>query len=170
MINKATLFLITLCLILLGLYSAVANAGKKQCQPYLEKLHKIQSLQRQAHSLKSSNSLNRRESTARDKWWQCEQGKLPVKKKAKKKQKNQISKYKSLPKLDYSVGKIVPFETKKALVFKGRYQGKTQLAWLKYYQQPKACKRPKSTKKFAYCMEDKLNQQSSFEKNYKVIE
>jgi len=153
---------------ILGLYSSVVHAGKKHCQPYLKKLHTIQSLQRQGHSLKSSNSLNKRENKARDKWWQCEQGKLPVKgkKKSKKKKKVKQSRIKPLFDLNSSDKKITPFATQKSLTFKGKFHGEKLFAWHKYYQQPKACIRPKTTKKFAYCMENKLEQQSIFEREY----
>jgi hypothetical protein len=151
------------------LFLSPVHAGKKQCQPYLKKLHNIQSMQRQAHSLKSSNSLNNRENKARNKWWQCEQGKLPIKhKKKSKKKKVKTIKAKILGDFNLPVKKSGPFITEKPLVFKTRFQGDKQFLWLKYYQQPKACIRPKSTKKFAYCMEDKRKQQRDFEKEYSL--
>jgi len=159
-----------LIILVISLLITPAHAGKKQCQPYLKKLHTIQSLQRQGHSLKSSNSLNKRENKARDRWWQCEQGKLPVKGKKKSKNKKKIKKGKIKPLLDFdsSDKKVTPFATQKSLTFKGKYQGEKLFSWLKYYQQPAVCIRPKTTKKFAYCMEDKLEQQSVFEKEYDV--
>jgi len=158
---------IALVLSIFLLFLPAAYAGKKQCQPYLKKLHNIQSLQRQAHSLKTSNSLNKREGKARNKWWQCEQGKLPIKYKKKKKKKKIKSKKSNVQfNLNSSVNQIAPFSTEKALIFKTRFQGDKQFSWLEYYQQPKACIRPKSTKKFAYCMEDKRKQQELFEKEY----
>ncbi|NQZ80621.1 MAG: hypothetical protein HRT52_06345 [Colwellia sp.] len=165
MIKNVILIFLLICLLV-----SPVHAGKKHCQPYLKKLHTIQSLQRQGHSLKSSNSLNKRENKARDKWWQCEQGKLPVKRKNKSKKKNKVKKSKINPlfDLDSSDKKITPFATQKSLTFKGRFQGDKQFSWLKYYQQPKVCIRPKTTKKFAYCMENKLEQQSIFEKEYGV--
>ncbi|MFT5755722.1 MAG: hypothetical protein ACI9LM_000434 [Alteromonadaceae bacterium] len=158
---------IILIVVVALLFLSPVYAGKKQCQSYLKKIHNIQSLQRQAHSLKSSNSLNKREHKARNKWWQCEQGKLPIKHKKKSKNKKvKITKAKNRLDLNLPVKKVVPFATKKGLVFKGKFQGNKQFVWLKYYQQPKGCIRPKSTKKFAYCMEDKLKQQENFEKEY----
>jgi hypothetical protein len=50
------------------------------------------------------------------------------------------------------------------LIIKSRYQGKQLQAWLLYYQQPKKCLRPKTTKQFAFCVENRINQQLAFEK------
>jgi hypothetical protein len=47
---------------------------------------------------------------------------------------------------------------------KSRYEGKQRQAWLKYYQQPKQCMRPKTINQFAICVENRRLQQLSFEK------
>ncbi|NQZ23414.1 MAG: hypothetical protein HRT53_15345 [Colwellia sp.] len=151
------------------LYIPASYAGKTQCQPYLDKLRNVQSQQRQGHSFKRSEALNKRETKARKKWWQCERGLLKTtKSRQNKKQqstkvikKHQLATYtkKNGVKLNQS-----PFQTSNALVIKSRYQGKQLQAWLKYYQQPKQCQRPKTTKQFAFCVENRRSQQMSFEK------
>jgi hypothetical protein len=150
-------------------YIPVSYAGKSQCQSYLDKLRNVQSQQRQGHSFKKSKSLNKRETKARKVWWQCERGLLKTNK-SRPKKKNKPTKVattyplstysnKARAKLNQS-----PFQTSNALVIKSRYQGKQLQAWLKYYQQPKQCMRPKTTKQFAFCVEDRRLQQMSFEK------
>ena len=52
---------------LILLYLPVSYAGKSQCQPYLDKLRNVQSQQRQGHSFKQGESLNKREAKARKK-------------------------------------------------------------------------------------------------------
>jgi len=86
-------YLALICLLCLpGLYSEKALA-KAKCKPYLEKLQNIQALQRQGYSLKRGNSLRKREQAAREKWWQCEQGKIqPTSKKSKARKKKQEKK------------------------------------------------------------------------------
>lgn len=148
-------------------FSATSFAGKKQCKPYLAKLHNIQAQQKQGHSLKRSESLNKREAKARKKWWQCERGLLKKAKRNKKKQKKVIVKRQPLPensRKNSSKGKLKPFQTSRAVVVKSRYQGKQLQAWILYYQQPKKCQRPKSTKQFAFCVENRRAQQIAFEK------
>jgi len=150
-------------------YIPVSYAGKAQCQSYLDKLRNVQSQQRQAHSFKQGERLNKREAKARKKWWQCERGLLKTNKTRKKNKPKptRVAKKYHLPtstqktrvKLNQS-----PFQTSNALVIKSRYQGKQLQAWLKYYQQPKQCMRPKTTKKFAFCVENRRLQQISFEK------
>ena len=69
---------------LLYLLAPVTQA-KKRCKPLLAKLHNIQAMQRSGHSATRGRSLRAREDKARDKWWQCEQGRgKKVKQKDKK--------------------------------------------------------------------------------------
>ncbi len=151
------------------LISMPSYAGKKQCKSYLEKLRIIQTQQKQGNSLKRSESLKKRESTARHKWWQCERGQLKtLKRKNNKKKKSkgessnrQLKRVNSLEKVRAS--KIKPFQTSAAVVIKSRYKGEKLQAWLQYYQQPKKCQRPKSTKQFAFCVENRRRQQLAFE-------
>jgi hypothetical protein len=150
-------------------FSHASYAGKKQCQSYLDKLRNIQSQQKQGHSLKRGGSLNKQEAKARNKWWQCEQGHLKMAKKSKKKkpQNNKIVKQRSLtakPLITISRVNVKPFQTSAPLVLKSRYQGKQLQAWLLYYQQSKKCLRPKTTKQFAFCVENRRAQQLTFEK------
>lgn len=63
------------------LISPSSFAAKKHCKPYLAKLNKIKSVQRQGHSLKKANRLAEQERKARKKWWQCETGKIKAKNK-----------------------------------------------------------------------------------------
>lgn len=150
-------FIITLSL----LFTQASYAGKKQCQPYLEKLRNIQSQQRHGYGVKKGKSLKNREAKARKKWWQCEQGKLKLAKKSKKK-----SKQKKLPMNLSSIHKLTKvksFGVSGPLVVKSRYQGKKLQLWLAYYQQPKNCSRPKTTKQFVFCVEDKQAQEIAFE-------
>jgi hypothetical protein len=157
------------------LFSVPSFAGKKHCQSYLEKLRNVQSLQRQGHNLKRSENLNKREAKLRKKWWQCERGLLKTtknsktkkqkKRNAQQKQKAQREKRKALINDSLMVNASVsPFQTSAAVVIKSRYQGKQLQAWLKYYHQPKQCSRPKTTKQFVFCVEDRRIQQLAFEK------
>ena len=66
-----------------------------------------------------------------------------------------------------SPNKVTTFNQTSAIVIKSKYQGKKKFAWLAFYQQPTQCKRPKSMAVFAYCSENKLQQQSEFEKSYR---
>jgi len=164
-------YLALVCLLCLsGLYSEKALA-KAKCKPYLEKLQNIQALQRQGYSLKRGNSLRKREQAARDKWWQCEQGKIQAtSKKSKSRKKKQVKKNRYAKAKKASAGetkkKLVPFSNQGQIVLKGRFTGEKQQAWLQYYVRPKKCQRPKTTQVFAYCMEDKLAQQAVFEREY----
>jgi len=164
-------YLALICLLCLpGLYSEKALA-KAKCKPYLEKLQNIQALQRQGYSLKRGNSLRKREQAAREKWWQCEQGKIqPTSKKSKARKKKQEKKKRYVKTKRTRTGeiekKLVPFSNQGQIVLKGRFTGEKQQAWLQYYVQPKKCLRPKTTQVFAFCMEDKLAQQAVFEQEY----
>jgi hypothetical protein len=51
-------------------------------------------------------------------------------------------------------------------VIKAKYQGDKRAAWRKFYQQPTQCQQPKTLKTFAYCAENKLQQQALFEQDY----
>ena len=87
---KLTIFM---CMLLL--FTPVSEA-KKRCKPLLEKLHNIQAMQRSGYSSQRGLSLRAREDKARDKWWQCEQGRGTKKKKkskGKKSSKNKSSQY-----------------------------------------------------------------------------
>jgi len=159
-----SLLLMTLCC------SFFALAGKKQCQNYRKKLDNIQTQQRQASSLKRSNSLSTREVKARDIWWRCETGKLKVK---SKKKKRKVSKSKKLSSNQQASTKqyrnnkpLVPFASSSPVVVRSKYQGEKLQAWLIFYQRKKMCARPKSMQQFAACVEDKHSQQIEFEKSY----
>ena len=151
--------------------SQVSYAGKRQCQTYLDKLRNVQSQQKQGHTLKRGESLNKQESKARNIWWKCEQGHLKkthLSNKQKKQKKSKVPKQQRVTKASLtqmSKVSLKPFQMTAPLVVKSRYQGKQLQAWLVYYRQPKKCSRPKTTKQFAFCVEDRRNQQRSFEKN-----
>jgi len=154
-------------------FSHESYAGKKECKPYLVNLRNIQSQQKQGHNLKRSESLNKQEAKARKKWWRCEQGLL--KKVAASKSKNKSKNYKLKnstvkhqpisEKARKGITKVnkKPFRSTVAVVVKSRYQGLQLYAWLEYYQQPEKCRRPKNTKQFAFCVEDRRKQQLAFE-------
>lgn len=130
----------------------------------------IQSQQRAGYSNKKGRSLAEREQKARDKWWQCQQGKLPKKKrkKAKKKARSKANaRAVNLPPIKPPTAGTLRFSNK--LTIKAKYQGEKQQAWLDYYQQPKKCKIPKSTKTFAYCLEDEQRQQQVFDRQYQKL-
>ncbi|MEW6990252.1 hypothetical protein AADZ91_06120 [Colwelliaceae bacterium 6441] len=144
------------------------QASKKACQPYLEKVRNIQSQQRVGHSNRKGRSLAEREQKARDKWWQCQQGKLP---KPKTKTKKSKTKTKIKPNksqyhgLKFNSSSTMTFS--KPLTIKAKFQGQQQQDWLDYYQQPEKCKKAKSTKVFAYCIENEHQQQQQFIGQYK---
>jgi len=154
-------------------FSPASYAGKKQCKPYLDNLRNIQSQQKQGHSLKRSESLNKRETKARNKWWRCERGLLQKVKVSKSKNKSKKHKQKNSTVKRQSISvntrrnvtkvNIKPFRSTAAMVVKSRYQGLQLYAWLEYYQQPKKCLRPKNTKQFAFCVEDRRKQQLAFD-------
>ncbi|WP_198555525.1 hypothetical protein [Colwellia sp. 75C3] len=160
-------------------YSSAVFA-KKRCKPFLEKLHKIQTMQRKGYSLKRGENLRAKEDKARDKWWQCEnsskakfKAKYGVKKKKAKKYKNKktvVNKtyYTKMKKTSaYPQHKVTTFNQGSAIVIKSKYQGDKMLSWLDFYHKPIKCQRPKSMSIFAYCSENKLQQQGEFEKTYR---
>ena len=155
-------------------FSYESYAGKKECQSYADKLRNVQSQQRQGHGLKRSKNLNKQEKVARKKWWQCERGLLKkIKGNHKKKQRNiAVNIHQPLSATlsrDIKKGSSKPFQTSAPVLIKSRYQGKQLQAWLQYYQQPKKCLRPKTTRQFAYCVENRRTQQLAFEKGERTI-
>lgn len=162
---KLTIFMCTLLL-----FTSVSEA-KKRCKPLLEKLHNVQAMQRSGYSSQRGLSLRAREDKARDKWWQCEQGrgtKKKTKSKSKKSSKNKSSQYSTANK-GHTHKKILagtPFNTNNAIVIKSKYHGNKKQAWIKFYQQPARCNRPKTLGVFAFCSEDKQAQRINFEQDY----
>jgi hypothetical protein len=157
-------------IIALLLFTSISEA-KKRCKPLLEKLHNIQGMQRNGYSSQRGLSLRGKEDKARDKWWQCEQGrgrkdKKKIKSKAQGKSKNNKSSttYKQNLQVEISAGS--PFKTNNIIVIKSKYQGSKKKAWIRFYQQPTQCNRPKSLAVFASCSEDKQAQRSDFEQEY----
>jgi hypothetical protein len=149
--------------------------AKNVCEKYENRLNKIQVAQRQGHSLKRSNSLNEQERLMREKWWQCKKSpakfKKSTKKTAKKKYHKPYKKQNKKVKTAYSTSSnqaVSPFKTSQDIVFKERFQGDKKLAWLKYYQQPLLCQRPKNLAVFASCAEDKQYQRQAFEHFYRA--
>jgi hypothetical protein len=152
------------------LFTSVSEA-KKRCKPLLERLHNIQAMQRNGYSSQRGLSLRKKEDKARDKWWQCEQGrgrkaKTKTKSKVKGKSKNSQTSvtYKQNSQVKILAGS--PFKTNNVIVIKSKYQGHKKQAWIKFYQQPAQCNRPKSLAVFASCSEDKQAQRSDFEQKY----
>lgn len=162
-------FTCVLIVIVFFVFPTVATA-KTSCKPLLEKLHNIQALQRSGYSNNKGISLRKREDKARDKWWQCENGNSKTKKeskeKANKKSTTSDTIYsKRVKRKEINAG--TPFETSNAIVIKSKYQGEKNQAWLKFYQQPNKCSRPKNLPEFAFCSENKQTQRADFEKSYK---
>jgi hypothetical protein len=172
----------TLIALFYMLYSPPIFA-KERCKPFLEKLHNVQSMQRQGYSLKRGKSLRAKEDKARDKWWQCEHassekskslygGKKSKVKKAKKvkkvktvKNKTRNTKKNNTP--PNSQKKLITFNQSSAIVIRSKYKGDKKLAWLAFYDKPAKCQSPKIMSVFVYCSENKLQQQSEFEKIYR---
>lgn len=175
---KAMVFYAVIATLILS-YSTVVQA-KKRCKPFLEKLHKVQALQRSGYSLKRGQSLRAKEDKARDKWWQCEHmslakfkakngGKNKKKKKGKKKKTSKYANKKVSNKKSqlYASKSLATFNQGSAIVVKAKYQGDKRLAWSQFYQRPSKCITPKSLSVFAYCNENKLLQQSQFDQEYR---
>lgn len=169
---------IFILLVIILSYSTTLQA-KKRCKPFLEKLHKVQAQQRNGYSLKRGQSLRAKEDKARDKWWQCEHMSLAKfkaqfggkNKKAKKGKKKKSVKYaykkvnKRKSQADASKT-IATFNQGSAIVVKAKYQGDKRLAWSQFYQRPSQCISPKNLNVFAYCSENKLQQQNQFDQEY----
>lgn len=179
--KKITFFTVFYTVIVIFILSFSSNvSAKKRCKPLLEKFHNIQAMQRKGYSLKRGQSLRAKEDKARDKWWQCEHSSLASfkkkygtknkKSKKKSKKKNKAQKSTRYAKINYatfnSQNKLTSFNQDSAIVIKSKYQGNKQQAWLQFYQQPNKCQRPKTLNVFAYCSEDKLQQQGLFDKKY----
>ncbi|OUR74860.1 hypothetical protein A9Q75_19105 [Colwellia psychrerythraea] len=180
--------LVILCsaVVFLSFAYSPSSFAKKRCKPFLEKLHNIQTMQRKGYSLKRGESLRAKEDKAREKWWRCERSSLAKftaqyggkKKKTKKVSKIVKSKkYNALKNRSYytkgnkalsnSQKNITTFNQNSAIVIRSKYQGSKQLAWSQFYSQPVKCQRPKSMSVFAYCSENKIQQQSEFDKVYR---
>jgi len=156
---------IILLFLMLSLFATYSFAGKTRCKPLLDKLQNIQAQQRSGYTAKQGTRLQNRADTAREKWWRCENSMHYVginKKKAKKSQlqtrRNNIN--------NKPLKVLQPFATSKAIVVRSRFKGEQQQAWLDFYEKPEKCKKVKSTKVFAYCMEDKAQQQITFSEQY----
>jgi hypothetical protein len=181
MMKKFTyLVIFYLTLLLFSLAYSPTSLAKKRCQPFLEKLHNIQTIQRKGYSLKRGESLRSKEDKARDKWWKCEHsskakfkaqygGKKKKDKKYsnKKKVKNKTYYTKMNKAPSYSQSKVTTFNQSSAIVIRSKYQGDKMISWLDFYHKPIKCQRPKSMSIFAYCSENKLQQQDAFEKSYR---
>ena len=150
--------------------------AKKHCKPLLVKLRNIQATQRDSHSLSRAKSLRKREDKARNIWWRCEQEKSKKQNKQKKKRKTKPVKYRIKSKRanqknnQKTLKLATPFKTSHAVIIKSKYQGDKQRAWLRYYQQPIQCQRPKSLTEFATCSENKQTQRADFEQDYNPVE
>ncbi|PKI13025.1 hypothetical protein [Colwellia sp. 12G3] len=182
---KKCTYIVVFCfaVILFSFAYSHTSFAKKRCKPFLEKLHNIQTTQRTGYSLKRGENLRGKEDKARDKWWQCEnssQAKFKAqyggkKKKAKKRTKHKKDKavkkntyYTKLNKISsYSQHQETRFNQHSAIVIKSKYQGDKKMSWLDFYHQPIKCQYPKTMSIFAYCSENKLQQQSAFEQSYR---
>jgi len=166
--------------ILFSLTYSPASFAKKRCKPFQDKLHNIQMMQRKSYSLKRGEGLRAKEDKAREKWWKCENsskakfqaqyggGKKKTKKIKNKKTVKNKTYYTKINKTSFnSKKKKLTFNQSSAIVIKSKYQGSKKQDWLTFYNQPIKCQRPKNISVFAYCSENKMQQQSEFEKNYR---
>lgn len=163
---KLTIFISVLVLV------TPVSEAKKRCKPLLEKLHNIQAIQRNGYSSKRGVSLRTKEDKARDNWWKCEKGRQTKEKKKRKNKKYSKNKRKqsgmvSKKRVSLNKAASMPFKTNNAVVIKSKYRGIKKQAWLKFYQQPTHCNRPKSLAVFAACSENKQAQRINFEQEYK---
>lgn len=163
--NQFTCLLIITSLVVIS----PVSIAKKRCKLLLDKLHNVQTLQRNGYSSSRGASLRAREDNARDEWWQCENGS----RKNSERKENKVHVDRTKPttnKVNNRKKKTIkagaPFETNNAIVIKSKYEGGKKQAWLKYYQQPAKCQRPKSLPEFALCNENKQVQRIAFEKQY----
>ena len=159
--NKGLLLVVILIVQVITISSSQAKA---RCKPLLQKLQNIQAMQRHGYSLKKGISLRKREDKAREKWWQCEQGRGNQKTKKKvAKSKRPTAKLSGKNKPN-KLAKVKPSDfSGSSVIARQKYQGSELQQWLKFYQQPKQCQRPKSLAIFADCAEDKQQQMHNFE-------
>jgi len=159
-------------IVVLALSSFESYGAKKHCAELLTKLHNVQSQQRQGYSLKKGERLRKKEDAARKQWWDCENNRNKPKAKSKrKKKKSKLSKTTMNKKNNKHTrskdNKNIPqgFSSNN-IVIKSKFSGEKQVQWLNFYKRPKKCARPKTTQIFAYCMEEKIEQQQVFEQQY----
>jgi len=162
-------FSVTVIFILTSFLSFNVEA-KPRCKSLLLKLHNIQALQRKGYTLKQGQALIRKENKARGKWWQCEQNISPPqtnKKRPKKNKKSSKNKYKShIGKASLYNVRLKSFNQHRAIVIKAKYQGDKRKAWQRFYEKPAQCQQPKTLQVFAYCSDNKLQQQAIFERDF----
>lgn len=148
--------------------------AKKRCQALKDKLYNIQAQQRSGYSNKRGQSLRLREDKAREKWWQCEHPsygrdkRKKLSKSSKQKSKTKLAKTSQLRKKSYQAIKIndSPFASNTNIQLTTAYQGEKKHAWLRYYQRPSKCHKPKNLAMFAFCSENKQQQRLAFEQVY----
>ncbi len=145
-------------------------AGKRRCKVLFDKMHGIQVQQRNGYSVKKGISLQKRADNAQVKWWRCENtlnkgyvGKKKASSRKKNKRKIKITKSSSI-KINKRVKPV--FSDAKIVVIKSRFHGLKQQAWLDYYQQPERCRHPKNSQVFAFCVENRMQQQQKFARQY----
>lgn len=147
--------------ILLVIFS-FPTVAKKACQQYRDKLQNIQAQQRQGHTAKQSVRLHQREQKAWKTWQDCKKGKLASKKKRKQNKATVSLPVKARDIEIVTLKQGSAFDTKQGVRVKADFSGADQQAWLDYYQMPVACRKPKTTQQFAFCMEDREKQKLAF--------
>ena len=122
---------IQLLLIIFILGSFKSYAAKKESTALLEKLHIIQSKQRQGQSLNNSIKLREKEDAARQKWWACENNKLKPKSKKQKTVKSTKKRIKlKNNKREPIEAQPQDFSANGNIMIKGRFSGEKQFHWL----------------------------------------
>ncbi len=146
-------------LILAFLIASNPILAKSKCEDEWNALKSIQSQMRQ----RSTEYLRVEEHKKHDEYQNCRKGKTNNK---NSEGKNSQKKY-STSKKYYLQKKLRNSFNSSAVNMKTKFKGEKQQAWLDYYTTPKDCISPKSTAKFAKCLDERDNKAIEFDLNWK---
>lgn len=145
--------MIKIVLIFILFTISLPSYSASKCQEEWDYLKKVQAQLR----YKSTEYWRKKEHEAHNIYQNCRKGKN----KKTTSRSSQIEIYKNKKsKIKFKKYKKVgnPIAT-----VKGFYTGEKQNAWIKYYKTPKECKNPKTTSKFAKCLEHKRETSKEFD-------
>ena len=150
--------MIKILIIIMLLVISNQSYGKSKCQPEWNALKAVQSQLRN----KSTEYLRKKEHKKHSEYQSCRKGKNQKstsykKKKSYYKTSNHTQKNSKVKKYKYSKS------ITNKVTLKSKFSGKKQKAWLKHYRIPQDCKNPKSSSKFARCLEQRDRKAEHFE-------
>ncbi|WP_394175819.1 hypothetical protein [Thalassotalea litorea] len=168
--GKQVVVVIFLLLVCLSIFTSLRAQAKPECEPYHQALANIRAEMRAGYREPRGEILRDKERKLKEKIRLCLGYQSRTNNPNNLNQKKGKARHKPAVKSQSSTAVIMTKNAdqlgNQALVIRGKFTGKKQAAWLRFYQPSEQCRQPQTTSLFAKCLMLRDKQAKVFSKQW----